>query len=245
MRFNNLRRRLPLVALFGAILIGFTGCASMSTAPTKSKAETKESTKAAAAPAEAAKPVEPAASPASMAAYQQALAAFKAERYADAEKAFLALSQREPKLSGPQANLGLIYARTDRLKEAAEAFKRAIDLNPDRAAYYDELGMVLRQDGKFDDARRAYERALKVDPNYAYAQLNLGILHDLYLQEPSKAVAYYERYKLLMPGEAPTVTKWIADAQLRSRAGSSTRTANKQEGPNEIQTGSTGATGVQ
>jgi len=103
-------------------------------------------------------------------------------------------------------------------QQALESLQQAIRLNPDRAVYYNELGMVSRREGRFDEARSYYAKALALDPNYAYAHLNIGILYDLYLQDTAKAMQHYQRYRELMPSEAGTVTKWIADLQQRGRA---------------------------
>ena len=134
----------------------------------------------------------------------------------------MALTQRAPELSGPHANLGVVYHRSGRTKEAIEALNRAIALNPRRAVYYNELGIIHRQEGKFDDARRAYRKALDTDPDYALAHLNIAILYDLYLQEPKQALPHYQRYQQLLPAEDKTVTKWIIELQRRTHSAEST-----------------------
>jgi Flp pilus assembly protein TadD len=196
----------------GAVLLALvTGCATplgdrRSAAPSAAKAAVKP-----AAPAEA--PV----SAAVQQAYDQALAHLKAGRNKEAEQALLALTQRAPELSGPHANLGIVYQRTGRTNDAIEALKRAIQLNPRRAVYYNELGIVYRQEGKFDDARRQYRKALDADPDYALAHLNIAILYDLYLQEPKEALPHYQRYQKLLPSEDVVVAKWIIELQRRIR----------------------------
>ena len=166
----------------------------------------------------AAKKAEPVVNPESRRLYEQALAALQAGRTPEAERGLLAVASREPALAGPHANLGILYARTNRAAQAIESLQRAIQLNPDRAAYYNELGLVYRHEGKFTEARDSYARALEADPNYTNAHLNLGILYDLYLQDLDKAMLHYQRYRELAPDEAATVAKWIVDLQQRSRA---------------------------
>ena len=193
--------------------ICFAGCAALAPAPSLTPAPTPKAEASAPRPE-----VEPAVSPESRALYQQALAALGAGRYADAERGFLAVAKREPKLSGPHANLGILYGRTGRPAQALASLQEAVRLNPNRAAYFNEAGVISRREGKFDEARRYYARALELDPNYAYAHLNIGILYDLYLQDAEKALPHYQRYQELAPREAGTVTKWIADLQQRERA---------------------------
>jgi Flp pilus assembly protein TadD len=180
------------------------------------------------APAEKGRPVLPAAKPVkieppvsaeSRQLYEQALAALVAGHFVDAERGLLAVTRRDPGLAGPHANLGIVYARTNRVAQAIESLQQAIKLNPDRAAYHNELGLIYRREGKFDDARRQYDKAIDADPNYVFAHLNLGILYDLYLGDAGKALAHYQRYRDLVPSEASTVAKWIADLQQRQRGG--------------------------
>jgi len=148
-------------------------------------------------------------------AYDRALAALRGGRQKEAESALLALTRKAPELSGPFANLGLLYRHVGRNAEAIAALERAIDINPRRAVYYNELAITYRQEGKFDQARKYYRKALDVDEQYAPAHLNLAILYDLYLQEPKEALPHYQRYRELVPGEAETVTKWIIDLERR------------------------------
>jgi Flp pilus assembly protein TadD len=149
-------------------------------------------------------------------AYNQALATLRGGQTGEAERKLLALTREAPELSGPFANLGLLYRNAGRNVEAIAAFERAIEINPKRAMYYNELGISYRLEGKFDKARRSYRQAIDLDPGYAAAYLNLGILYDLYLQDPKEALPYYQRYKQLAPGDAATVSKWIIDLERRT-----------------------------
>lgn len=159
--------------------------------------------------------------------FSSALGAIRLGRYQDAERTLLALTREHPELSGPYANLGIVYQRLGKLPESVESLKKAIELNPDRAAYYNQLGIVYRQSGQLDKARESYARAIQVDPLYSIAHLNLGILYDLYLQQPGKALPYYERYQALLPAADAQVNKWIVD--LKQRHPSSDKTALRND----------------
>lgn len=147
--------------------------------------------------------------------YEHALGLLQANHLAEAERELTTLATREPRLAGPYANLGILYLRAGRATDAAKSLEFAISLHP-RSAYYNELGMVYRTEGRFDAAEQAYQHALALDPDYAYAHLNLGILYDLYLQQPERALPHYERYQALAPAEAGTVGKWIVDLKRRT-----------------------------
>lgn len=167
--------------------------------------------------------------PAAQRAYDDARRALAAGRTQDAERGFRALVQSHPELGGPHAQLGLIHRQAGKLPEAASEFELAVKANPKQPLYFNQLGITYRQQGQFAKAKQAYERAIELDPNYAAPQLNLAILHDLYLRDSVQALALYERYQALSAGKDPTVTKWIAD--LKNRKGDKTTLLTKKELP--------------
>ena len=147
-------------------------------------------------------------------AYDDALALMRAGHVADAEKGFRALAQSNPDLAGPHANLGVIARNAGRLPEAVSELEKATTLAPGHAVAWDQLGLAYRQAGEFTKARDAYQHALAINPDYATAVLNLGVLDDLYLAQPAKALELYTRYLALVPGDT-VVTKWQADVRRR------------------------------
>ena len=193
------------------LLLAVGGCAVLAPAPS--------ATPSPAVPSPQPVPARPADRPVQpelQRAYDAALAALRAGQLKEAEQQLLTLTHQAPELSGPYANLGLLYRRAGRNVESIAALERAVEVNPKRAVYYNELGIGYREAGKFDKARSSYRKAIDLDPAYAAAHLNLAILYDLYLQEPKDALPHYRRYMELVPAEASTVTKWIIDLERRT-----------------------------
>lgn len=91
-------------------------------------------------------------------------------------------------------------------------------LNPTQPLYLNQLGITYRQQGRFDKARKAYEKVIALDAGYADAQLNLGILNDLYLGDAKRALDLYGRYLALSPNGDAAVTKWVAELKTRKPA---------------------------
>ena len=157
--------------------------------------------------------------------YSQALQMMKSGRSTDAELEFKQLTVAYPQFAGPQLNLGLIYLKDSRLADAETAFKAAVKIAPGNPIAGNELGIVERKLGKFADAETAYQNAISAEPNYAAAHLNLGVLYDLYLAEPQKALEQFERY-IEIAGDNKQVSGWVVE--LRKRVGATAPPAKKE-----------------
>ncbi|MDP9084646.1 MAG: tetratricopeptide repeat protein [Pseudomonadota bacterium] len=158
--------------------------------------------------------------------YSQALQLMKSGRDADAELTFKQLAVAYPQFAGPPVNLGLLYLRDSRLTDAEAAFKSALERNPANLVAGNELGIVQRKLGKFAEAEATYQRTIAADPNYAPAHLNLGVLYDLYLAQPQKALVEFQRY-IEIAGDNKQVAGWVVE--LRKRVGSPAATPNKDQ----------------
>ncbi len=133
-----------------------------------------------------------------------------------AEQDFQQMESNYPSLAEPSVNLAIVLRGAGDLTGAAAALERATTRSPDYALAWNELGLVRRAQGKFDEARMAYGKAIAADANYAPTHRNLGVLLDLYLQDPTEALAELEQYRRLT-GEDKPVSSWIAE--LRRRTG--------------------------
>ncbi|HET9475396.1 MAG TPA: tetratricopeptide repeat protein [Steroidobacteraceae bacterium] len=129
---------------------------------------------------------------------------------------FQVMTQSYPELPGPYTNLGLLYRKTNQLAESEAALQKATERAGWDAATWSEYGLTLRHAGKFAEARTAYERAIEANPSYAPAHRNLGVLLDLFLDDPVTAQAELETYKTLS-GEDKPVSGWIAELRARNK----------------------------
>ena len=93
----------------------------------------------------------------------------------------------------------------------------------------DELGLVYRRLGRFKEAEAAYMQALTADPAYAPAYLNLGVLCDLFLQDPQRALQSFEKYQELSGNSDKRVATWIAELKGRLGSNSPSQTADNPE----------------
>jgi Flp pilus assembly protein TadD len=211
MRSAEARR--PAASLALAALLALAGCGSIGFRAKPAAAPAAATP--ASAPASATDAAAAEVTPAARRAFDDALAALRAGRDAEAEARLRALVRSDPDLAGPHANLGLLARRAGRLPEAIAELERAAALAPGQAVIWNQLGVAYRQDGRFAQAREAYGRALALDPDYAGAVLNLGVLEDLYLGDAAQALALYTRYLALTPAGDPAVAKWVADLKNR------------------------------
>ncbi len=111
------------------------------------------------------------------------------------------------------------------MPDAETAFKAVLERNPSNPIAGNELGIVERKLGKFAEAEAAYQRTIAAEPNYAPAYLNLGVLYDLYLAQPQKALDQFEHY-IQLAGENKQVAGWVVE--LRKRVGAPPSASKKE-----------------
>src|SRR5579862_2164985 len=156
------------------------------------------------------------ADPKASAGFAHGVADALAGKVTDAELDFKQMELSYPNLAEPSLNLAIVLRGAGDLAGASAALERATTKAPNYAMAWNELGLVRRASGKFDDARMAYSKAIANDADYAPTHRNLGVLLDLYLQDPTAALPEFEKYRQLT-GEDKPVSGWIAE--LRRRAG--------------------------
>ncbi len=130
-----------------------------------------------------------------------------------------ALAESYPKLSGTCLNLALLHRQLGDAEQAELWFQRSIANNASNIGAYNEYGIFLREQGRFAEAEAIYLLALEQWEASADTHRNIGILYDLYVGEPQKALQHYYRYQVLSGETDREVAGWIADLERRQQSG--------------------------
>ncbi|MGQ0528845.1 MAG: tetratricopeptide repeat protein [Panacagrimonas sp.] len=145
--------------------------------------------------------------------FAEAVSLMKQKKVKEAEAAFMALTADFPEFSGPQTNLGILFAKSNRRDAAIAAFTRAATANGENAAAFNWLGILNREGGNFERAKQSYEKALSINPDYPAAHLNLGLLYETQLKQPDAALKHYREYLRVTDGKDLRVLPWIGEIE--------------------------------
>jgi len=148
--------------------------------------------------------------------FERAVAMLKDQDYSQAIDLLEKVIEKSPGVTAPYIDIAIAYQHIGKPEKAEEHLKTALRLVPDHPVASNEYGLLYRKTGRFADARVIYERAITRFPDYYPVHRNLGILCDLYLNDPVCALEHYEIYSEARP-EDKQVKLWIAD--LRARLG--------------------------
>lgn len=146
--------------------------------------------------------------------FERATILLQEQNYAEAIPLLQHVIERAPGVSAPYINLAIAYRRTQQPEAAEERLQKALELIPEHPVASNEYGLLLRQAGRFAEARVIYEKSLATFPDYSPARRNLGILCDLYLNDPTCALEQYRLYSEAKPADEQ-VKIWIADLSAR------------------------------
>jgi Flp pilus assembly protein TadD len=174
--------------------------------------------------------------------YQQGLSYLEQGQLDNAQAVLEPLTLSNPDRIELHNVLGILYRRRGMLEKAIGEYQQAITLTEKSSAasskkqakaseqakasssqaraseLYNNLAIAYREHGEFKKAEEAYRKAIALNPNFALAHYNLGVLYDLYLNQPGEALRYYRDYERLA-GKSQTVDVWIADLEQRTPHG--------------------------
>ena len=123
---------------------------------------------------------------------------YQTQRYSDAEKLAMSITQEFPKHQLGWKVLGALYGQSGRNSEAVNANQKAIALSPEDTEAHSNLGNAFKELGRLEDAEVSYRQAIELKSDYAEAHSNLGVT----LQELDRldeAEASYTRAIALKP----------------------------------------------
>mgnify|MGYP003386141090 FL=1 len=126
------------------------------------------------------------------------------------------ITQKDDSLSGPWAMLGDIAVEQKEFKIAESHYKKAIEINEDNINAYTALATVQRMMGKFHLAQNTLALTLDLWPDFPEAHLNLGILYDVYLNQPKKAQAHMEASLYLTGYKNKQAQAWFEEVKSRT-----------------------------
>jgi tetratricopeptide (TPR) repeat protein len=146
--------------------------------------------------------------------FKRAVAMMENQEYEKAAEVLGKVIEQSPEVTAPYINLAIACMHLDKPEEAEQHLKTALEIIPGHPVASNEYGLLLRKSGRFFEARKIYEKALSTFPDYQPVRKNLGILCDLYLNDPTCALEQYENYSEAMP-EEEQVKLWIVDLRMR------------------------------
>ncbi len=135
-----------------------------------------------------------------------------------ASKSLKLLAVKYPNYSGLQLHLGDIALANNDEDLAKAYYQQAVAINKHNYYAYNRLGTLQRKQGDFIAAKASYQAALASWSSFAQAQLNLGILLDIYMGEKSEALGHYQTYYALTQEKDRKVKGWIADISAQLKA---------------------------
>lgn len=166
--------------------------------------------------------------------YIQARRAFQSDDYAAAEDILTSLMKDAPHLSGPLVMRGDIAVANNNLAQAVELYMAAIRINPINFNAYLRLAKTQRMRGHFIHAQNTYARALQRWPDGAELHLNLGVLYDIYLNQPLQAQAHMEAYQLLRGDNSGEVVAWLDEIRQRTGVQSALHASAQSRGKTDL-----------
>ncbi len=102
--------------------------------------------------------------------FNQAVQALSAGQFAVAEQNFQSVLKRQPDNIPAIANLGILYARTNRTDKAIAQYQQALHLSPNDEPILLNLGIVYLKEEQHAKALPYFERVLAIDANNQQAR---------------------------------------------------------------------------
>lgn len=146
----------------------------------------------------------------------EAKKAIRKNDFATAKQKLSVITKKDPSISGPWVLLGNIAMEEKQLDKAQEYYQKAIKITPDNVNAYIALAKTQRLMGEFHVAQNTLALVLNIWKDCPEAHLNLGVLYDLYLNQPKKAQQHIEAYLFLNGYKNKQAIAWYNEIQSRT-----------------------------
>ena len=146
----------------------------------------------------------------------EAKKAMKAQDFKTAKAKLLVITGNDDSLAGPWVLMAEMALAEGELERAVEYFQKAIVINPKNVNAYTGLAVAQRHMGRFKLAQNTLTEALRVWPDFPEAHLNLGVLYDVYLNQPTLAQMHFEAYLFLATKDKQQAEAWFEEVQTRT-----------------------------
>ena len=146
--------------------------------------------------------------------FERAVSMMKDGKHAKAIELLAKVIEQQPGATAPYINIAVAYMRTNKPEQAEQNLKTALGLFHAHPVASNEYGILLRKAGRFKEAREVYENEIARFPEYLPVHKNLGILCDLYLNDPVCALKHFGIYSEGMPSDQQ-VKIWMAEIRMR------------------------------
>jgi len=146
----------------------------------------------------------------------EAKKAIRNNDFATAKQKLSVITQKDTSLSGPWVLLGNIAMEEKQYKLAQSHYQKAIKITPDNINAYVALAKVQRLMGEFHVAQNTLTLVLGIWKDCPEAHLNLGVLYDMYLNQPEKAQQHIEAYLFLNGYKNKQAIAWFNEIQSRT-----------------------------
>lgn len=166
--------------------------------------------------------------------YQKGVALLKDKQYPQAQSHWQGLAQTYDRYAGVWSNLALSHLYLNQYEQGLKAAQKAQVLDNTYCPVRPVLAILQREQGQFTRAEQTYRSALECDHRNADVWTNLGILYDVYMNQPKQALEAYQHSQTLRDTPDKYVAVWIKILAKRlgvtlPKTGSDSMTETKQK----------------
>ena len=143
--------------------------------------------------------------------YRAALEAAAAGELKDAATSLQKISKSHPDVFAVWINLASIYWLDKNITAAENALRNARIIKPKAPEVYNLLGLMDVEKADYLAAEKNYKMAISLNEKNPDFQYNLALLYDIYIQDITKAVEYYDHYLALVAKADPDTASWVEE----------------------------------